>query len=210
MTMIRKRLLLGGALLLLPAAALAQAPDDAGRDAEPGRDRACDRRAVRRRRPRVTAAPATSTAAIAPGGKVLDTAGGIAGTVESVDGDFVVLATGKSKVRLPKTSFAMGPNGPVIALTAAQLDAAAAQAAPPPTAAATAAKANVTQGAAVSDTQGGAVGTVTSVDGQIATVALTGGSKVRLPVSAFAADSAGGLKVAMTAAQLSAAAGAAK
>ena len=209
MTMIRKRLLLGGALLLLPAAALAQAPTTPA--ATPSQAATAPATAGGAAATTAgTAAPATSTAAIAPGGKVLDTAGGIAGTVESVDGDFVVLATGKSKVRLPKTSFAMGPNGPVIALTAAQLDAAAAQAAPPPTAAATAAKANVTQGAAVSDTQGGAVGTVTSVDGQIATVALTGGSKVRLPVSAFAADSAGGLKVAMTAAQLSAAAGAAK
>ncbi len=152
-----------------------------------------------------TASPSTPTT-IAAGAKVLDTSGGTAGSIESVDGDYVVLATAKSKVRLPKTSFAMGPNGPVIAMTASQIDAAAAQATP--TAAAAPVKASVTQGAAVSDTQGGAVGSITGVTGQIATVTLTSGSKVRLPVSAFAAGSGGGLKVAMTAAQLSAAAAA--
>lgn len=153
-----------------------------------------------------TAASATPT--IAAGAKVLDTAGGTAGTIESSDGDYVVLATGKSKVRLPKTSFAIGPNGPVIAMTAAQIDAAAAQAAPAAASAPT--KANVAAGAAVSDTQGAAVGSVTAVAGQIATVTLTGGTKVRLPVSAFAAGTDGGLKVAMSAAQLGAAAAAAK
>src|ERR1700754_457218 len=81
-------------------------------------------------------AAASSSSTIATGAKVLDTAGGTVGTIESVDGDFVVLATSKSKVRLPKTSFAMGPNGPVIAMTATQIDAAVAQAAPPPQAAA--------------------------------------------------------------------------
>ena len=79
-----------------------------------------------------------------------------------------------------------------------------------PAAQAAAAKPNVAAGAAVGDTQGGSVGTVASVDGQVATVTLAGGGKVRLPVSAFAAGSDGGLKIAMTAAQLKAAAGAAK
>jgi preprotein translocase subunit YajC len=137
---------------------------------------------------------------------VLDTAGGTVGTIESVDGDFVVLATSKSKVRLPKTSFAMGPNGPVIAMTATQIDAAVAQAAPPPQAAAS--KAEVTQGAAVADMQGGSVGTVATVDAQFATVQLASGGKVRLPITAFGAGTNGGLRIAMTAQQLSAAAGA--
>lgn len=159
-------------------------------------------------------APATAPSAAAPsaattlvtGAKVLDTSGGTVGTIESVDGDFVVLATAKSKVRLPKTSFAVGPNGPVIAMTAAQIDAAVAQATPAPAAAQ--AKPSVTQGAAVADMQGGSVGTISAVDAQFATLDLASGGKVRLPITAFGAGDNGGLRIAMTAQQLSAAAGA--
>jgi preprotein translocase subunit YajC len=199
MNITRASLMLGMSTLL-PAVALAQTAP-AATASPPAASSAATA-------PSSTAAPATSTAAITAGTPVLDTAGGTAGTIESVDGDYVVLATTKSKVRLPKTSFAMGPNGPVIAMTASQIDAAAAQAAP--AAAAAPAKVSVTAGAAVSDTKGGAVGTVSSVTGQIATLSLTSGSKVRLPVTAFAANSGGGLQVAMTAAQLSAAAAASK
>lgn len=206
MTTIKTTLLLG-VCALLPAAALAQTTPAANPQATPSQAATAPATSGgAAATTSSTAAPAASTASIAAGAKVLDTSGGTAGTIESAEGDYVVLATTKSKVRLPKSSFAIGPNGPVIAMTATQIDAAAAQAAPP--AAATPVKASVTQGAAVSDTQGGAVGTVSGVAGQIATVTLTGGSKVRLPVSAFAAGDGGGLKVAMTAAQLSAAAAA--
>lgn len=154
--------------------------------------------------------PATGAVGIVQGAKVLDTAGGTVGTIESVTGDMAVVATTKSKVQLPKSSFALGPNGPVIAMTAAQLDDAAAKAAPQVAAASTTpAKADVVKGASVVDTQGGAVGTVADVDGQIATLTLTTGSKVRLPVTAFGAGENGALRVAMTAAQLSAAGAAA-
>lgn len=156
-----------------------------------------------------TAAPA-SGGGVAQGATVYDPQGGTVGTVESVDGDFVVLATAKSKVRLPKTSFGTGAKGPVIAMTAAQLDQAAAQAAPTPSAtAAASAKPNVATGAQVTDTQGGAVGTIAEVDAQFATVTLTTGGKVRLPVTAFGAGANNTLRVAMSAAQLSAAASAA-
>lgn len=189
-----------GASAMIPAVALAQATPAAAPPAgTPAATTA----------PAAGAPAATPSGSLAAGAKVLDTSGGTVGTIDSIDGDYAVLATAKSKVRLPKTSFAMGPNGPVIAMTAAQIDAAAAQAAPAQTAAATA-KPNVAQGAAVADMQGGSVGTVAAVDGQFATVQLTSGTKVRLPVSAFAAGDNGGLKIAMTAQQLGAAAGASK
>lgn len=186
-------LMLGAATVMLPSLAFAQttAPS-AG--------------AAAGSTPPAATAPATTPSALETGAKVLDTSGGTVGTIESIDGDFVVLATSKSKVRLPKTSFALGPNGPVIAMTAAQIDAAVAQAAPAPQAAA--AKPDVTQGAAVADMQGGAVGTIATVDAQFATVELASGGKVRLPVTAFGTGSNGGLRIAMTAQQLSAAAGA--
>jgi preprotein translocase subunit YajC len=159
-----------------------------------------------------TASAGTTT--LAQGATVTDTSGNAVGTIQSVSGDMVVLATSKSKVQLPKSSFAMGAKGPMIGMTAAQIDQAAAQASPQASPQATAsatpaAKPNVVKGAAVADTQGGAVGTIEDVDAQFATVLLTTGSKVRLPVTAFGAGENGGLRVAMTAAQLSAAAGAA-
>ncbi|MDB5737195.1 MAG: hypothetical protein JWO65_863 [Sphingomonas bacterium] len=161
--------------------------------------------------PAAASAAVPAPVALAQGTTVYDSAGGTVGTIESVEGDFAVLATGKSKVRLPKSSFGAGTKGPMIGMTAAQVDQAAAQAAPQATAAQAApAKANVVKGAAVADTQGGSVGTIADVDAQFATVTLTTGGKVRLPVTAFGAGSNGGLRIAMTAAQLSAAAGAAK
>jgi preprotein translocase subunit YajC len=195
-----------GASAMIPAMALAQAAPASAPPAGPASS------ATPAAGPAGAATPTPAApSALAAGAKVLDTSGGTVGTIDSIDGDYAVLATAKSKVRLPKTSFAMGPNGPVIAMTAAQIDAAAAQAAPAQTAAAaTAAKPNVAQGAAVADMQGGSVGTVASVDGQFATVQLASGTKVRLPVSAFAAGDGGGLKIAMTAQQLGAAAGASK
>lgn len=195
--------LLVGASALIPAAVLAQA---APTSAPPTAGAAT---AAPTPAPAAAAPAASSATALAAGAKVVDTSGGPVGTIDSIDGDYAVLATTKSKVRLPKTSFAMGPNGPVIAMTATQIDAAAAQAAPAQTAAAPA-KPNVAQGAAVADMQGGSVGTVAAVDGEFATVQLASGTKVRLPVSAFAAGDNGGLKIAMTAQQLGAAAGASK
>ncbi|HEY0270681.1 MAG TPA: hypothetical protein VGC10_06800 [Sphingomonas sp.] len=146
---------------------------------------------------------------LAQGATVYDPGGGTVGAVQSIDGDMVVLATARSKVQLPRSSFAMGPQGPVIGMTAAQVDQAAAQAAPQATPAAKPAAADVVKGAAVADIKGGAVGIVDDVDTRFATLTLVTGGKVRLPVTAFGAGANGSLRVAMTAAQLSAAAGAA-
>jgi hypothetical protein len=96
--------------------------------------------------PATTAAPATATTAaatanagtsqtaaasgnVAVGVTVKDTQGGTVGTIESVDGQYAVLATTKNKVRLPLSSFGKGADGPILAMTQAQVDAAAASAA---------------------------------------------------------------------------------
>lgn len=177
-------LMIGAAVAMVPAMAFAQTEPAASAGAT---------------------TPSTTVPGLAAGAKVLDTAGGTVGTIQSVEGDFAIVATTKSRVRLPKSSFAIGPNGPVIAMTADQLDQAVAQAAP---AQATATKPNVVQGAAVTDMQGGAVGTIADVNAQFATVQLVSGAKVRLPVNAFGAGTNGALRVAMTAQQLGAAASA--
>jgi hypothetical protein len=149
--------------------------------------------------PALAQAPAAQgnvATAVVAGAKVLDPQGGDVGTVESVSGGNAVIATGTNKVALPLASFAVGPNGPVIGMTRAELDAAAAQAA-----AQTAA--SVAAGAKVSGAQGAAIGTVESVEGGFAIV-NTGRGKVKLPVTAFAKNETG-LVIGMTAAELDAA-----
>lgn len=55
---------------------------------------------------------------------VRDTAGGVVGTIDQVDDQFVTvkLASGKA-ARLPRSGFAAGPAGPIVGITAAQLEA---------------------------------------------------------------------------------------
>ncbi|MFS0737003.1 hypothetical protein ABC347_08130 [Sphingomonas sp. 1P06PA] len=73
---------------------------------------------------------ADAKAQVTAGASVSDAKGGAVGKIESVDGEFATVATANSKVKLPLTAFAKGTTGPVIAMTAAELDAAAKSAAP--------------------------------------------------------------------------------
>lgn len=70
-------------------------------------------------------------ASLAPGTAVSDASGGAVGTIEAIDGDMVTIATPNAKAKLPKASLAQGPNGPVIGMTQAQLEAAVKATTPP-------------------------------------------------------------------------------
>jgi len=70
-------------------------------------------------------------ASLAPGAAVTDQNGGAVGTIEAVEGDMVTIATPNAKAKLPKSSLAQGPNGPVIGMTQAQLEAAVKSTTPP-------------------------------------------------------------------------------
>ena len=70
-------------------------------------------------------------ASLAPGVAVTDQSGGAVGTIEAVEGDMVTIATPNAKAKLPKTAIAQGPNGPVIGMTQAQLEAAVKSTTPP-------------------------------------------------------------------------------
>ncbi len=160
------------------------------------------------------AAPAGATTAAAPAGAapagkvaagqtVYDTAGGVVGKIDKIDGQVAVLATGKNNVGLPLASFTVGPNGPIISMTKDQVDAAAAGAAAN---AAAKTAASITAGASVKDTAGAPVGTIKSVEGEYALLD-TSKVQVKLPVTAFAAQG-DGLVVSMTKVQIEAAASA--
>lgn len=79
------------------------------------------------------ATPATPAAAPTPipptvGATVYGAAGTPVGTIKAMDSQYVTLATDKGEVRLPVAGVGPGLKGPVIGLTAEQLDAAVAQA----------------------------------------------------------------------------------
>ena len=156
---------------------------------------------------------ATAAAAAKPnittGATVTDAKGGAVGTVESVSGDNAIVSTGTAKATLPFTAFAQGPNGLMIGMSKADLEAAVAKAggATQTASAGATAPVSIAVGAEVSDTKGGKVGTVTAVAGDLVTVA-TAATKAQLPKSAFA-QGANGLMIAMTASELEAAAKAA-
>jgi rRNA processing protein Gar1 len=146
-------------------------------------------------------APASATAAgVSAGATVYDTEGGVVGTIDAVNGNVAVVATGTNKVGIPLTAFGPGEKGPRIAMTRDQLDQAAAGAKAQQ-------KAAVTQGATVVDSAGEQIGKVSSVDAQYAVVDMAS-AQVKLPLTAFAVKDSG-LMVGMTKAQLEAAASAA-
>ena len=147
-----------------------------------------------------TAAPAAASAATV-GMAVRDTNGGEVGTVTKVEPGFVVVKTDKHEVRLPAASFTPHQGALLFGMTRDQLNAETEKAL-------AAAAAKIAPGAAVSDSAGVAVGTLSAVDADFVTVKLTSGAEVRVP-RAGVAPSPNGVVVGTTRAQLEAAANAA-
>ena len=144
--------------------------------------------------PATATAPA-ATANVTAGATVVDTTGAPVGTIESVNGGNAVLSTGTVKAAVPVASFAKGPNGLVVGITKADLEAKV-QAATKPT--------EIAAGMTVSGPGGAAVGKIDAVNGDLITVA-TATSKAQLPRTAFA-QGPNGLVIGMSAAELDAAA----
>jgi hypothetical protein len=142
-----------------------------------------------------TAAAPTAAVAVTQGAKVVDTAGAPVGSIDSVASGVAVLNTGTTKVSVPVTSFASGPNGPVIALTKAEIEQKAAAATQ---------SLNIAVGATVNGSGGAKIGTVTAVNGDLVTVSSATAS-AQLPKASFAAGQ-NGLVIGMTAAQFDTAA----
>jgi preprotein translocase subunit YajC len=141
-------------------------------------------------------AAAQASAEIVAGTPVIDPSGNPVGTIASVGPSFVVLKTDKHEVRLSKESFAFRPKGLMFSMTKDQLNAQVEQSV-----------ANLDQlltpGAMVHDRQRAMVGTIEAVEGDLVTLKLASGAKVRLPKSGFAPGPNGAV-VGMTAQQLEA------
>lgn len=150
--------------------------------------------------PAAGAAPATG-AAPAAGATVYDTAGGVVGTIEQITPQGAVVSTGTNKVTVPLASLGTSPKGPLLAMTKAQLDAAADQA---KASASTDLKTKLVPGTQVNGSAGTPVGTIKAADAQYVTLTTAKGD-VKLPASGFGADASGKIAIGMTAAQLDAA-----
>ena len=140
------------------------------------------------------AAPAGAQT-IQVGAAVKDPQGGDVGTVESVDGEFVVVRTDRHAARLPVSSFTPTAEAVLFGLTRdqlnSQIDQALAQA-----------QQAVAVGAMVHDRDGAPIGAVESVDAETVTFKL-GEQPIRLP-RASVAPGANGLRIGATLAELQA------
>lgn len=147
-------------------------------------------------------APATATVSVTTGATVYDTSGGIVGTVASTDGTNAVIDTGTNKAAVPLTSLGKGAKGPVLAMTKAQLDAAAGA---QQQQASAAFRSQLVTGASVYGAGGTKLGTIKAVDASNVTL-TTGQGDAKLPIAGFGPGPQG-VTIGMTAAQLSAAMG---
>lgn len=144
---------------------------------------------------------AAPTVAAEVGMKVYGPNGGDVGTVDSINGDVVVVSTGKNMGALPITAFAKAKDGLSITITRADLDAAVEKAAADAKASLLA---SLTPGTEVKSLNGAmVVGTIKEIDAEYVTIEHDG-RPVQLPVTAFMAD-ASGAKITMTEDQFKAA-----
>jgi preprotein translocase subunit YajC len=150
--------------------------------------------------PAAYAQAAAATATIMPGMAVVDTHGGAVGSVVSVNGDTLIINTGKHQAAVGTASVTPYKGKLLIGMTQAELNAATekglAQAA-----------AQITPGATVKGTGGAVLGTIESLDTEIATLKLATGESIRIPRSGIAAG-ADGVVVGLTLEQLKAQLGA--
>lgn len=149
-------------------------------------------------------APGAATASGAPtvGATIVDTQGATVGTIASTDGTNAVVDTGTVKAAVPLTSFGTSPKGPTLAMTKAELEAAAGQGAAQ---AAADFQAKLTAGTTVYGSGGTSLGTIKAMEGEFVTVTTAKGD-ARLPKGSFGPGPQG-VTVGMTAAQLEAAMG---
>ena len=142
------------------------------------------------------AAPIQSAAAQSVGMQVVDTSGGLVGTVTALNGQTVTVKTDKHEVAMPRASFTLDKGKLLFAMTQAQLNAEIDKTQ-------AAAAAAVVPGTTVKGSAGTVVGTIDAVDTETITVKLQSGSLLRVPRSGIAAGN-GEVTVGLTAAEIQA------
>jgi hypothetical protein len=129
--------------------------------------------------------------------QVVDTNGGIVGTVTAVQGDNIQIKTDKHDALLPKSSFTVNNGKLLFGMTQAQLDQKIEEAD------AASAKA-IAAGATVKGSAGTPVGKIDAVEGGNVTITLSSGKKLQMPVAGVRGNADGTVTVGYTAEQLDA------
>jgi hypothetical protein len=147
-----------------------------------------------------TAGPPTTAANPTVGATIYDAQGAEVGRIESVTGGNAVVFTGTNRATIPLSSFGIGPKGPTLGMTRAQLDDAASKAA---AAATEQLRARLTPGTEVRGKAGAVIATVKALEGD-SVVLSTGKSEVRVPITGVGVN-AQGIFIGMTQAEFDAA-----
>ncbi len=140
---------------------------------------------------------ATPAAGQAVGMLVVDTSGAPVATVMAVKGDNLQIKTDKHDVLLPKTSFRVDKGKLVFAMSQAQLDAQI-------EAAVAASQKAIVAGATLTGSAGTAVGKIDSVENSQATITLTSGKRIAVPITGLRGNSDGTVTIGYTADQIEA------
>lgn len=143
----------------------------------------------------VTLAAAASAQSV--GMQVVDTSGGLVGTVTAVQGANIQIKTDKHDALLPKSGFTLSNGKLLFGMTQAQLDSKIEEA--------TAASAKaIAAGATVTGSAGTPVGKIDSVAGSNVTITLASGKKLQVPASGLRGNQDGTVTIGYTAEQLDA------
>lgn len=142
----------------------------------------------------VVAAPA---AAQSVGMQIVDTAGGVVGTVTAVKGDNLQIKTDKHEALLPRASFTPANGKLLFGMTQGQLDAQI-------DAGLAASQKSIVAGAAVTGSGGDSVGKIETVDSGSATITLTSGKRIQVPTTGLRGNADGTVTIGYTANQIEA------
>ena len=155
------------------------------------------------KRPAAAQAPATPPPPVVAttfgvGMAVVDSQGGVVGTITAVAADTLTVKTARHQAVLPKSSFTISEGKALFGMTQADLDASVERT--------LAAKvdAALKVGATVKGKDGASVGTIDAVDAANVTIRLASGPRISIPRSGIAVDAEGGGAIGLTAAELEA------
>ena len=129
--------------------------------------------------------------------QVVDTTGAAVGTVTAIKGDNIQVKTDKHEALLPKASFTVDGSKLLFGLTQAQLDSKIEESA-------AASQKAIVAGATVNGSAGANVGKIDAVDNGQATIALTSGKRLQVPVTGLRGNADGTVTIGYTAEQLDA------
>ncbi len=151
----------------------------------------------------VPAAPvaAQAPAAITVGMQVTDASGAPVGTVKAIQGDDLLITTGKHEALLPKASFTPADGKLLFGMTQAQLNTEIEKAG-------AAADAAIVAGATVKGSDGATIGTIEAVTADGVTITLPSGKKVQVAKSSVRGNADGSVVIGLSAAQIEAQVGA--